>query len=206
MDVHGYGKILEVDLSSARIKQTEVDPEFGRKYLGGRGFSNRFLYDEVGPEVDPYSPENIVVIANGPLTGTGAPCAGRTEVTTRHPLSGSIGTGNTGGVWGARLKHAGYDVIVVRGRAERPVYLWIDDGRAELRDASHLWGKDARVTTDILQQELSTRTAVMAIGQAGENLVRYALALNDYYHVAGRCGAGGVMGSKKLKAIAVRGS
>jgi len=206
MEVHGYGKILDIDLSSGRITEREVAAEFGRRFLGGRGFGHKLLYDEVGPDVDPYSPENIVVFANGPLTGTGAPCGGRTEVTTRHPLSQSIGTGNTGGVWGARLKHAGFDVIVVRNQADRPVYVFIDDGKVEIRDAGQLWGKDARVTNDILQQELSTGTAVMAIGQAGENLVRYALALNDYYHVAGRCGAGGVMGSKKLKAIAVRGS
>lgn len=206
MQVCGYGKILDVDLSSWRITERDFAPGFGRKFLGGRGFAHKVLYDEVGPDVDAYSPANIVVFANGPLTGTGAPCAGRTEVTTRHPLSGSIGTGNTGGVWGARLKHAGYDAIVMRGASEKPVYLWVDDGKVELKDATHLWGKDARLTTDILQQELSARTAVMAIGQAGENMVRYALALNDYYHVAGRCGAGGVMGSKRLKAIAVRGS
>ena len=206
MDAHGYGKILEVDLSSGKITKTEVDPEFGRKYIGGRGFGNKFLFDEVGPDVDPYSPENIVVFANGPLTGTQAPCGSRTEVTTKHPLTGSTGTGNTGGVWGARLKHAGFDVIIVRNKAERPVYLWIDNDKVEIRDAAHLWGKDARVTTDILQQELSPGAAVMAIGQGGENLVRYALTLNDYYHVAGRGGAGGVMGSKKLKAIAVRGT
>jgi aldehyde:ferredoxin oxidoreductase len=206
MDIHGYGRILDVDLDSGKTTEKEVDAEFGRKYVGGRGFGHRILYDHVGPEVDSFSPDNIIVFANGPLTGTGAPCAGRTEVVTKHPLSGGIGTGNTGGIWGARLKHAGFDLIIVRGKSERPVFLWIDDGKVELRDAADIWGNDARVTTDLLQQQLPPRTAVMSIGQAGERLVRYALALNDYYHVAGRCGAGGVMGSKKLKAIAVRGT
>lgn len=206
MYTHGYGQILDMDLATGRIKKTPVDPRFAQKYIGGGGFGHKILFDEVGPEIDAYSPENIVVFANGPFTGTKAPCGGRTEVTTVHPLTGNIGTGNTGGIWGAVLKHAGFDVIIVRNRAEKPVYLWIDDDTVEIRDAGHLWGKDARVTSDILRQELSRRVSVMAIGQAGEKLVRYALALNDYYHVAGRCGAGGVMGSKNLKAIAVRGT
>ncbi|MEE8419453.1 MAG: aldehyde ferredoxin oxidoreductase N-terminal domain-containing protein, partial [Dehalococcoidales bacterium] len=181
MYTQGYGQILDIDLSTGRIKKTAVDSRFARKYIGGGGFGHKILFDEVGPEIDPYSPENIVVFANGPFTGTKAPCGGRTEVTTIHPLTGNIGTGNTGGIWGAVLKHAGFDVIIVRNRAEKPVYLWIDDDTVEIRDAGHLWGKDARVTSDILREELSRRVSVMAIGQAGENLVRYALVLNDYY-------------------------
>lgn len=206
MYAHGYGQILDIDLSTGRINKTDVDPQIAQKYIGGGGLSHRILFDEVGSETDPYSPENILIYANGPLTGTRAPCGGRTEVTTLHPLTGSIGTGNTGGIWGAVLKRAGFDVLIVRNKADMPVYLWIDDGNIDIRDAGHLWGKDARVTTDILREELSGGVSVMAIGQAGENLVRYALALNDYYHVAGRCGAGGVMGSKNLKAIAIRGT
>jgi aldehyde:ferredoxin oxidoreductase len=127
MDSHGYGKILDVNLSAGNIEKREVDPEFAQKYLGGIGFGSRILYDEVGTDVDPYSPENIIIFANGPFTGTRVPSAGRTELTTRHPLTGSIGSGNTGGVWGARLKHAGYDMILVRGKAEKQVYLWIND-------------------------------------------------------------------------------
>ncbi len=206
MDVPGYGKILEVDLSTGKIVKSAVDAEFARKYIGGRGFGHKMLFDEVGPDVDPYSPENILVFANGPFTGTRAPTGGRTEIITKHPMTGSIGTGNTGGVWGARLKQAGFDVIVVRNKAQKPVYLWIDNDNVEIRDAAHLWGKDARLTTDMLHQELPAGAAVLAIGPAGENLVLYAHTLNDYYHVAGRSGAGGVMGSKKLKAIAVRGT
>ena len=206
MDAQGYGRNLEVDLSTGKNAVTEIDPEFARKYIGGIGFGQKILYDEVGPDTDAYSPENIVIFANGPLTGTHAPTGGRTEIVTKHPLSGGIGTGNTGGVWGAKLKRAGFDMIIIRGKAEKPVYLLIDDDKVAIKDAAHLWGKDARLTTDALHDELSRDFAVLAIGQAGENLVRYACPLNDYYHVAGRCGAGGVMGSKKLKAIAVRGT
>lgn len=206
MNIDGYGKILEVDLSGGRISSRKIEPDFARKYLGGVGFGTRLIYDEVGPEVDPYSPQNVIVFANGPFTGAHVPCGSRTEVSTKHPETLSIGTGNTGGVWGAALKHAGYDFIIVRGCSEKPVYLLIDDSAVEIRDAGHLWGEDARRTTEILQAELSNKFKVLAIGQAGEHLVRYAHILFDYYHVAGRSGAGGVMGSKKLKAIAVRGT
>ncbi len=208
--LYGYGKILDVDLLTGEIVKRDVAPQFAQDYIGGMGFSCKILYDEVGPTVDPFSPDNIVIFANGPLTGTHAPCSGRTEVTTKSPLTGSIGTGNTGGVWGALLKHAGFDLVIIRNKAEKPVYLWIDDDVVELREASHLWGKDTRVTSDALRKELGSsqrsKISVMAIGPSGENLVRYACPLNDYYHVAGRSGAGAVMGAKRLKAIAVRGT
>lgn len=204
------GKILDVDLSTGNIVKQDIDPKFAREFIGGMGFSCKILYDEVGTDIDPFSPDNIVIFANGPLTGTLAPCSGRTEITTKSPLTGSIGTGNTGGVWGATLKRAGFDLIIVRNRAEKPVYLWVNDDVAEIREASHLWGKDTQVTSDILRKELGSSLAsqisVLAIGPAGENLVRYACPVNDYYHVAGRCGAGAVMGAKKLKAIAVQGT
>ena len=210
MTLYGYGKILEVDLSKGDIASRDIDPQFARKYIGGMGFSLRILYDEVGPSADPLSPENIIIFANGPLTGTRVACSGRTEITTKSPLTGSIGTGNTGGHWGARLKWAGIDLLIVRNKAEKPVYLWIDNDVIELRDAAHLWGQDTRQTTDILLHELGSSpkkpVSVMAIGPAGENQVTYACPLNDYYHVASRSGAGGVMGAKNLKAIAVRGS
>ncbi len=210
MSFYGYGQILDIDLSSGNIIPRDITPRFARQYIGGMGFSCKILYDEVGPEVDAFSPDNIVVFANGPLTGTHAPCAGRTEITTKSPLTGIIGTGNTGGMWGTMLKRAGFDVIVVRGEAAKPVYLWIDDAVVEVRPASHLWGKDTRTTTDLLYTELGgpakSGVSVMAIGPAGENLVRYACPLNDYHHAAARGGAGAVMGAKKLKAIAVRGS
>ncbi|MFC1934859.1 aldehyde ferredoxin oxidoreductase family protein [Chloroflexota bacterium] len=210
MTLYGYGKLLDVDLSTGKIEKKDIDPQFARKFIGGMGFSLKILYDEVGPDIDPLSPDNILVFANGPLTGTGAPCSGRTEITNKSPLTGHVGTGNTGGIWGTRLKHAGFDVIIIRNEAEKPVYLWIDDDAAEIRDASHLWGKNTEETSNILIKELDPspkpRVSVLTIGQAGENLVRYACPINDYHHVAGRGGAGAVMGAKKLKAIAVRGT
>jgi aldehyde:ferredoxin oxidoreductase len=208
--LYGYGKILDVDLSTGKLITREIDPRFAREFIGGMGFGCKILYDEVGTEVDPFGPNNIVIFANGPLTGTRAPCSGRTEITTKSPLTGSIGTGNTGGVLGAALKRAGFDLIVIRNKAEKPVYLWIDNEVAEIREASHLWGKDTRLTSDILRKELgssiASQVSVLAIGPAGEHLVRYACPVNDYYHTAARGGAGGVMGAKRLKAIAVRGT
>ncbi|MFC1970429.1 aldehyde ferredoxin oxidoreductase family protein [Chloroflexota bacterium] len=206
--MYGYGKILDVDLSMGKLVKRDIDSKFAREFIGGMGFSCKILYDEVGEDVDPLSPENIIIFANGPLTGTQAPCSGRTEVTTKSPLTGNLSTGNTGGVWGVLLKRAGFDIIIVRGRAEKPVYLWIDDEMVELREASHVWGKDTRVTSDVLRKELCSSPkspiSVLTIGPAGENLVKYACLLNDYHHVAARCGTGAVMGSKRLKAIAVR--
>ena len=207
---YGYGKILDVDLSTAEILKRDITPQFAQEYIGGMGFSCKILYDEVGVNVDPFSPDNIVIFANGPLTGTHAPCGSRTEITTKSPLTDSIGTGNTGGLWGAALKHAGFDLIIVRNRAEKPVYLWIDDDTVEMRDATHLWGKDTKITSDILRQELEgsppSKISVLTIGPAGENLVRFACPINDYYHAASRSNAGAVMGAKRLKAIAVRGT
>jgi aldehyde:ferredoxin oxidoreductase len=202
----GYGKILDVDLSSGKIEKKDIEAEFARKYLGGVGFGCKILYDEVGPAVDPLSPENIVIFAIGPLTGSRTPGGSRTEITTKHPLSGSIGTGNTGGNWGSALKHAGYEAIIVRNKSEKPVYLLIDENNVELKDAGNLWGKDTRETTEIIPEDVSARVSVISIGQAGENLVRHACLLNDGSHAAGRCGGGAVMGSKLLKAIAVRDS
>ena len=118
MPIYGYGRILDVDLSTGKIVKQDIDPQFAREFIGGMGFSCKILYDEVGTDVEPFSPGNIVVFANGPLTGTHAPCAGRTEITTKSPLTGSIGTGNTGGVWGVILKRAGFALIVVRNNAE----------------------------------------------------------------------------------------
>ncbi len=210
MTLHGYGMIMDVDLSTRTIHKRPTAPAFAEAFIGGMGFGCKILFDEVGTEVDPLGLDNVLIFANGPLTGTRAPCSGRTEITTKSPLTGHIGSGNTGGRWGARLKHAGFDVVVVRGQAEKPVFLWIDDDRVELRDAGHLWGKDTKLTTAILKKELDASRAlkisVLTIGPAGENLVRYACPLNDDHHVAARSGAGAVMGAKRLKAIAVRGS
>ena len=210
MVLPGYGRILDVDLSTGSIQKKEVDPGFAEEYVGGMGFGCKILYDEVGPGIEPLSPDNILIFANGPLTGTRTPCSGRTEITTKSPLTGIIGTGNTGGLWGAGLKHAGFDVVLIRGHADKPVFLWINDDHVEIRKADHLWGKDTPSASNMIQAELSSShshdISVLAIGRAGENLVRYACPVNDGYHVAARCGAGAVMGAKKLKAVAVRGT
>jgi aldehyde:ferredoxin oxidoreductase len=128
-----FGKILDIDLSTGKIEKREIDQQFARKYIGGMGFSNKILYDEVGPEVDPLSPENIVIFAPGTFVATHIPTAARTEITTKNPLTGSIGTGNTGGMWGAYLKRAGFETLIVRNKSPKPVYLWIDDDKLRLR-------------------------------------------------------------------------
>jgi aldehyde:ferredoxin oxidoreductase len=206
MTTYGYGKILDVDLSSKKLSKNNIDPDFARKFIGGLGFSCKILYDEVGADVEPFSPENMLIFANGLLTGTEAPCSARTEVTTKSPLTGIIGTGNMGGMWGSALKHAGFDIVIVRNRSEKPAYLYINDDNVEIRDAGHLWGKDTVQVTDILKSEIGPATSVLTIGPAGENLVRFACPVIDYHHVAARNGSGAVMGYKNLKAIAVRGT
>ena len=123
MALYGYGRILDVDLSTGKFVQRNVDPQFARDFIGGMGFSCKILYDEVGSEVEPLSSDNIVIFANGPLTGTRAGCSGRTEITTKSPLTGQIGSGNTGGHWGAALKHAGFDLVVIRKQAENPTLI-----------------------------------------------------------------------------------
>lgn len=201
------GKLLEVDLSAERIKEVELDEKLSRTVIGGRGLGVKLLYERVGPEVGPFDPDNLLVFATGPLTGTLAPTSGRHCVITKSPLTGTIFDSNSGGYWGAELKFAGVDAIVVKGRAERPVYLWIHDGEAELRDASDLWGMGVHATTDaILKQVGDSRARVACIGPAGERLVKIAAIINDKYRAAGRGGVGAVMGSKRLKAIAVRGT
>ncbi len=200
------GQILEANLSSKQATATKLDEKVARDFLGGLGLGIKILYDEVGPGVDALSPDNVIVIASGPLSGTSAPTSSRTQIVTKSPLTGIIGTGNFGGFWGPRLKHAGFEAVVIRGKSDSPVYLWINDGIAEVRSAEHIWGKDSWETTDILKEELGDDISVLSIGQAGENMVRFACPVIDYDHAPGRSHAGCVMGAKKLKAIAVRGT
>ena len=200
------GKILDVDLSSGKITKSNIEPEFARKYIGGMGYTNKILYDEVGPEVDPLGPENIVIFAPGTFAASKIPMTCRTEITTKHPQTGTIGTGNTGGLWGMQFKRAGYDILIVRNQSEKPVYISINDDDIEIKDASDLWGKDVYETTRILEGETSHKVPVTAIGQAGENLVPYACPITTYHHGACRQGAGAVMGAMKLKAVTVWGT
>jgi aldehyde:ferredoxin oxidoreductase len=199
------GKILRVDLGSGETRDEMLDPGVAKDYIGGRGLGIYFLNREVDPTCDPLSPENILVMATGPLTGTGAPTGARYMVMTKSPLTGAITCSNSGGRFPTELKRSGYDGVIFSGRAEHPVYLYVQDGKAELRDASHLWGKTTHETTDLLHAETDAKARVACIGPAGEHLVRFAAIMNDKDRAAGRSGVGAVMGSKNLKAVVVRG-
>lgn len=200
------GKILEADLTTGELAERPIPQETWERFLGGLGLNAWLLYLHTGPETDPLGPENVVLISPGLLTGTEAPTSPRVEVTTKSPLTGLIGTGNSGGYWGPRLKKAGIDSLMVRGASEKPAYLVIDEGDAYLRDAGDLWGLDTYETTDELKRRHGEEFSVMAIGPAGENQVRFAAPVFDKQHMPGRCHAGAVLGSKKLKAVAVKGS
>ena len=201
------GNILRVNLTTGKLHVQEISEDHYRLYLGGRGLIAYTLLTEVPKGIDPFGPENRLVFALGTLTGHPFVGSGRNSVGCKSPLSGGYGESEAGGFWGAELKRAGFEAIVLEGISPKPVYLSIKDGKAEIRDAAHLWGRDTADTQAAIQDELGDkriRTAV--IGPAGEKLVRFACILNDITHAAGRTGMGAVMGSKKLKAIAVRGS
>ncbi|MFA4662137.1 aldehyde ferredoxin oxidoreductase [Pyrococcus kukulkanii] len=205
--MYGYwGKILRVNLSDGTIKEEKFDESFAKKWLGTRGFGIYYLLKEMDPKVDPFSPENKLIFATGPLTGTSAPTGGRYMVITKSPLTGYIAMANSGGYFGAELKFAGWDAIIVEGKADHPVYIYINEENVEIRDASHLWGKLVSETEEKLKEEVGDKNVQIAsIGPAGENKVRFAAVMNNGHRAAGRGGVGAVMGSKNLKAIVVRG-
>jgi aldehyde:ferredoxin oxidoreductase len=205
--LYGYaGQILWVDLSLRTTRITDLDPQFARTYVGGKGFGAGILTSDLAPGVDPLSPENIVVISTGPFTGSTA-FSPKSNFVTKSPLTGGWLDCTLGGHFGRELKKAGFDIIVVRGAADGPVYLLIEDDRVEIRDASDLWGKGSHETEKTLREKAHTeRHRVVSIGPAGENLVRFACVNGDYYRQAGRGGIGAVFGSKRLKAVAVRGT
>lgn len=201
------GRLLSVNLTTGEIKKESIAEAKLKNYIGGRGLATKLIYDEMDPKIDPLSPENILIFATGPMTGTAAPTGSRYMVVTKGPLTGTIASSNSGGYFGPELKSAGYDMVVIRGRSAGPVYLSIRDDQVHIKDASHLWGKDTFVTTDMLKDELDEKHArVACIGPGGEKLVRFAAIMNDKYRAAGRTGVGAVMGSKNLKAIVVKGS
>lgn len=204
----GYaGQILRVDLSLEKIVKQPMPEELARLYIGGSGMAARILYDEVPPAVDPLSPKNILIFVTGPVTGTIYPPSGRYCVVTRAPLTGIWGEAHSGGYFGPEMKYAGYDLIIIKGRASKPVYLAVDDEKVEIREAKHLWGKNTAETTDTLEEELGDpEFRIACIGQAGERLVRFACIINERSRAAGRTGVGAVMGSKNLKAVVIRGS
>lgn len=199
-------RLLWIDLARGTVRKTRIPEEWRSCYLGGRGFTSRALYELADADTDPLSPGSILTIATGPLDGTLSPSSGRFTVGCRSPLTGLLGDANSGGHFAPELRYAGYDAIIIRGMAKSPAYLFIDDDHVELRDASHLWGRGVFETTGLLEQQLGKDIKVIAIGQAGEHLVPYACIMAAGHNAAGRTGVGAVMGSKKLKAIAVRGS
>lgn len=201
------GRILRVNLTAGTCTAEPLNMTWARQYLGSRGLGSKYLVEEVDPKVDPLSPDNKIIWATGPLTGTMASTGGRYTVITKGPLTGAIACSNSGGYWGAELKMAGWDMIIFEGRSAKPVYLYVNDDVAELRDASHLWGKTVWETEDILKSSLQDPLLrISSIGRAGENQVLYAAVVNDLHRAAGRSGVGAVAGSKNLKAIAVRGT
>ncbi|MFB0546938.1 MAG: aldehyde ferredoxin oxidoreductase family protein [Anaerolineae bacterium] len=199
-------QILTIDLTQREIQISDFREELAKKYLGGRGLNSWQIFKHIAKGTEPLSPENHLVFSCGLLTGTGVPASSRLHVSARSPLTGLLGSSNVGGHFGAELRGAGFQGILIRGRSEKPVFLWIKGGEVEIRDAGRLWGQDAWRTQTSLKEMLNdSRVKIMAIGQGGENAVRYACIMTDRGHSAGRTGMGAVMGAKNLKAIAVRG-
>ena len=201
-----HGRILRVNLTDQTTSIDTVDQQFAKKYLGGRGWAIKYMMDEMDARVDAFSPENMLVFATGPLTATAAPTGNRYMVVTKSPLTGALTNSNSGGFFPTELKRTGFDMIIFEGRSPEPVYLWINNDTVEFRNASHLWGKNIPDTDDIILQETDPKARVACIGPAGENLVLFASIMNDKHRAAGRSGVGAVMGSKNLKAVAVRGT
>jgi aldehyde:ferredoxin oxidoreductase len=200
------GKMLWVDLSRKKLKEEALDDKLGRQFIGGYGLGARILFSRQKAGASPLGPDNIIGFTTGMLTGTPSLSASRYAVVGKSPLTGGWGDANSGGNFGPYLKFAGYDAVFFTGIAEKPVYLFIDNGKAELRDAAHLWGKDTFQTEDILKAELGREVEVACIGPAGEKVARIAAVMNNKGRAAARSGLGAVMGSKRLKAIAVKGS
>ena len=201
------GKIIRINLNTEKISFETLEETFYRRYFGGRGLISYYILNELEPRTDPLGPDNKLIFACGPVTGAPISGSGRNSVGAKSPLTGAYGEAEAGGFWGAELKKAGFDAIIVEGKASSPVYLWIHDQKVELRDASSMWGLEIKKSQQMIRSDLSNKNVkVSQIGPGGEKLVRYASVVNDMNHVAGRCGMGAVMGSKNLKAVAVKGN
>jgi len=199
--------ILRVNLTEGTCTPEPLNMQWANDYLGSRGLASKYLTEEVDPKVDPLSSDNKLIMSTGPLTGTMASTGGRYTVVTKGPLTGAIACSNSGGYFGAEMKFAGWDMIIFEGRSPTPVYLYLENDKAELRDASHLWGKSTWVTEETIKTaHQDPQIRISSIGQAGENGVLYACVVNDLHRAAGRSGVGTVMGSKNLKAVALRGT
>ncbi len=200
-------KILRVDLTKSTCTSEPLNMKWAQDYLGQRGLATKYFVEETDPKVDPLAPANKLIMATGPLTGTPVSTGGRYSVITKGALTGAIACSNSGGYFGAEMKFAGWDMVIFEGKSTKPVYLAIEDDKAELRDAAHLWGKTVWQTEEIIKRtHQDPQTRVASIGRAGENGVLYACIVNDLHRAAGRSGVGTVMGSKNLKAVAVRGT
>jgi len=200
-------KILRVDLSKGTCKSEPLNMKWAQEYLGQRGLATKYFVEEVDPKVDPLAPANKLIMATGPLTGTMASTGGRYSVITKGALTGAIACSNSGGYFGAEMKFAGWDMVIFEGKSPKPVYLSIQDDKAELRDAAHLWGQTVWKTEEIIKKtHQDPQVRVASIGRAGENGVLFACVVNDLHRAAGRSGVGTVMGSKNLKAVAIRGT
>jgi len=200
-------KLLRVNLTGGTCKSEPLNMEWAEKYLGQRGLATKYFVEEVDPKVDPLSPDNKLIMATGPLTGTSASTAGRYSVITKGALTGAIACSNSGGFFGNEMKNAGYDMIIFEGKSKNPVYLFIDNDDAKLIDASDMWGTSVWDTEDAIKNKhQDPQIRVASIGVSGEKGVKYACVVNDYHRAAGRSGVGTVMGSKNLKAVAIRGT
>jgi aldehyde:ferredoxin oxidoreductase len=200
-------KIAYIDLSTGEIEASPIPIELRKLYLGGRGLDMYLLYNHLEPGIDPLGPDNVLTVSAGLLVGTLASASARTHIGAKSPLTGFVGSSNMGGFFAPELRWAGFDHLVIRGKADGPVYLWIHNGEIEIRDASHLWGEDIPSTQELIQEGLGDpEIKACCIGLAGENLVRFANIMTGVKNAAGRTGMGAVMGSKNLKAIAVRGT
>lgn len=208
MKLKGYMcKVLHIDLTHSKGRVEDLKEDWADQFIGGSGLGTKFLYEMTDERTNPLGPENPLIFMTGPFAGTPVPLSGRHAVVSRSPLTGIFGESDVGGTWGANLKKAGFDGILVTGKSEKPTYLWVHDGAWEIRDASYLWGKDTYEIDPILKSETHEKAVVSAIGQAGENQVIISSIITDGKdgRAAGRCGMGAVMGSKNLKAIVAYG-
>lgn len=205
---NGYArKLLRIDLSNNRIQKEDLDSELIENFLGAEGFASKILYDEVKSDTDPLGPENRLIIMTGAFVGTSIPCGIKSTVVSKSPLTGIYGEALFSAPIGEDLKKSGYDGVIIQGKAEKPVYLWISDDKVEIKDAEHLWGKETLDTVASIRQELGdSKASVITIGPAGEKLVKLACIMSDDSRAAGRCGLGAVMGSKNLKALVAKGT
>lgn len=205
--IYGYaGNTLRIDLTNEKVIKEPLKQEWVDEYIGGRGFTAKILFDENPPNVEPFDEDNIFIIAMGPLSGHFLPASGKTHFATKSPATGGYGDSNMGGHFGVNMKYAGYDVTIIKGKAKQQSYIFIDNDKVEIRSAEKYWGKGSTKVEEELKKELGEDFQILTIGPAGENLVKFACISHDFGRQAGRIGIGAVLGSKNIKAIAVRGT